>query len=706
MNPSSDKVDVDKMKIGCYQISVFLLIGFSYMTVSSNHILPAFHNFTPKYFCEIPNENKTYGCTSELFPIRNQTKNLIGRLESCPTGYHFETVGYESTVVTEWELICERRFLASLGTTFYVIGILIGAWLSGFIIDRIGRLPVLAMSLYTQGALGASLYIVQDYSTFLIIRGLQGVFIQGLQNASCMLIFELFPTRARTIVGMGMQLFFSFGIIMIAGLSFIIPDWRILQLGMAVPTAVTVLYIWIIPESPRWLIAKGKFTEADIVIEKFDKYNACCSRTSQAEEGNDTTVVQNSNGTNVVSEPKRRSRILNIDIKKNNEEIVEESTNLLHNGDVIEQKVQKVSLRASPNNLEKRLSNFQTSHGYTKEKSDAVELKPDLPSNNSNSNRNSKNAETAKNANNTIRNDAIAELEQNSEKDVETESDSKELETENDISLVEDSKKKNTQNIIDLLKHKALRRYLFVTLLLWFSCSVCYYTVTFLLPSSDGNKHISFATGGALDICGYTIGYFILNKFGRRIPICIGQCFSGSVCLTVIILTLLPNQSLVWIGPMKTILLVPCKSILLVLFTSLFIYTMELFPTVVRGASLGLCGTVARIGTLITPQVLLLGDYVSTLFPIGIAGILSIISGLTILLLPETLHESLPDTIEDCERLFRKRKQNKNEINNKGSGGEEETRERNALREKLFSEEWVDAGNGIIVNFSENKNAN
>lgn len=34
---------------------------------------------------------------------------------------------------------------------------------------------------------------------------------------------------------------------------------------------------------------------------------------------------------------------------------------------------------------------------------------------------------------------------------------------------------------------------------------------------------------------------------------------------------------------------------------------------------------------------------------------------------------------------------------------EEDLTERQILRKKLFSEDWVDAGNGILVNFTENK---
>lgn len=64
--------------------------------------------------------------------------------------------------------------------------------------------------------------------------------------------------------------------------------------------------------------------------------------------------------------------------------------------------------------------------------------------------------------------------------------------------------------------------------------------------------------------------------------------------------------------------------------------------------------------------------------------------------LSETVHmKSLPDSVEDAKSKHEKR--NNDETNNEQSKNPEK------LRKKLFSEDWVDAGNGIIVNFTENK---
>jgi hypothetical protein len=69
---------------------------------------------------------------------------------------------------------------------------------------------------------------------------------------------------------------------------------------------------------------------------------------------------------------------------------------------------------------------------------------------------------------------------------------------------------------------------------------------------------------------------------------------------------------------------------------------------------------------------------------------------------PETLYEILPDSVKVAKNLGNKKKNlkcnNENDLldQSKNSG---------VIREKLFSEDWVDAGNGIIVNFTDKKNS-
>lgn len=109
--------------------------------------------------------NKSYGCqiASNSSIVTNLTfaSPEMPVLTSCSGEYRFVTEFTENSVVTEWGLVCEKRFLSFLGPTVYYAGVLLGAWVTGFLTDRIGRLPVQAICLYAQGTMAVALYIVQ-----------------------------------------------------------------------------------------------------------------------------------------------------------------------------------------------------------------------------------------------------------------------------------------------------------------------------------------------------------------------------------------------------------------------------------------------------------------------------------------------------------------------------------------------------------------
>ena len=90
-----------------------------------------------------------------------------------------------------------------------------------------------------------------------------------------------------------------------------------------------------------------------------------------------------------------------------------------------------------------------------------------------------------------------------------------------------------------------------------------------------------------------------------------------------------------------------------------FMYTAELFPTIVRNTALGACSAAGRVGGVLAPWVAkflpnqgFYPQYVTLL----VFGVFAVVSGVCALQLPETAGQPLPKTFDDVQRRGRGRK--------------------------------------------------
>nr|CAD7412560.1 unnamed protein product [Timema cristinae] len=83
-------------------------------------------------------------------------------------------------------------------------------------------------------------------------------------------------------------------------------------------------------------------------------------------------------------------------------------------------------------------------------------------------------------------------------------------------------------------------------------------------------------------------------------------------------------------------------------FNVVYIMSAEQFPTVLRNVGIGSSSTCARIGGIVAPYVIFSATAWKA-FPEVIFGLLTLSGGFLGLLLPETLNNKLPDTVQEGE---------------------------------------------------------
>lgn len=66
---------------------------------------------------------------------------------------------------------------------------------------------------------------------------------------------------------------YSIGLVLLAGVVYVVRDWRYLSLAVSLPLLLLYSCFFILPESPRWLIATGNFKRAAKVMKTIAKFN-------------------------------------------------------------------------------------------------------------------------------------------------------------------------------------------------------------------------------------------------------------------------------------------------------------------------------------------------------------------------------------------------------------------------------------------------
>lgn len=287
-----DEVIVQLGDFGRYQKIIFLLIALTSIPVAFHKLAGVFLFAQPDFRCALPTDpaNGSYelppqlkqiaypaehSCTYyDVQPDSNGSYYRVDELEHTCSRYIYDRSVYdESSVVTDFDLVCGRQFLVPNSDSMFMLGVLLGSIVFGQLSDKYGRKPIFFASLVIQVIFGVAAGVAPEYFSFILARLVVGATTSGVFLVAYVIAMEMVGPSKRLYAGIFVMMFFSLGYMLTAVFANYIHHWRWLQIALTLPGLIFTCYYWIIPESVRWLLSKGRKEQAVQIIQKAARFN-------------------------------------------------------------------------------------------------------------------------------------------------------------------------------------------------------------------------------------------------------------------------------------------------------------------------------------------------------------------------------------------------------------------------------------------------
>ncbi|GFS06894.1 solute carrier family 22 member 21 [Elysia marginata] len=268
--------------IGGFHLFQALLVVWVYgikAVIACSTLIMAFGGFKPDYACMVNSlTNQTslkYVNDAQLRHYAETGVNNLTFLNVCDINgtkcEEFRFFGPRRTVISEWHLVCDLRWMKPTIISVQFCGVLIGAILGGQSGDYFGRKKTLYGSYLIHTLLNAASAFSQSWHMFTVLRFFIGMMIGSILVIIVPYPTEFFPLRWRhTVPGIPM---WPLGMLCFSGAAWLLEDWSHLHLAIAVVGIPGLLGYFYVPESARWLATRGRLDEAYAALEKMAAVN-------------------------------------------------------------------------------------------------------------------------------------------------------------------------------------------------------------------------------------------------------------------------------------------------------------------------------------------------------------------------------------------------------------------------------------------------
>ncbi|XP_030219384.1 solute carrier family 22 member 23 [Gadus morhua] len=202
------------------------------------------------------------------------TRNDSSSMQCHCTEWTFELqTGLVRNVVTKWGLVCNSAWKVHIAKFSLLVGSIFGYLVFGVLADWFGRHPVLIISVLFMLVFGLTVAFSVNVPMFSTLRFFEGFCLAGITLSLFVLRLELCLPDWRFSMTMVASFVVLGGQLLMPGVAYLCRDWQVLQAVIICPLLLMLSYIWIFPESLRWLLATQQYSRSKWIMGHIIKKN-------------------------------------------------------------------------------------------------------------------------------------------------------------------------------------------------------------------------------------------------------------------------------------------------------------------------------------------------------------------------------------------------------------------------------------------------
>ncbi|XP_057311708.1 organic cation transporter protein-like [Hydractinia symbiolongicarpus] len=177
----------------------------------------------------------------------------------------------EYSIVTQFELVCNREYYATVSHSLVFIGMGGGALIMTYLMDRFGRKTIIFPSVFAI-IFSAILSVVANHLIlFIVSRLVIGIALSG--GVIFVLAAEISGPKYRALTSTMIWVYFSGVLVLLTGVAYLSQNWKTLELTFTVPFLLLIFTWRYFPESIRWMRMNDKLEEAEELLKSMAKIN-------------------------------------------------------------------------------------------------------------------------------------------------------------------------------------------------------------------------------------------------------------------------------------------------------------------------------------------------------------------------------------------------------------------------------------------------